>query len=803
MTTAPTETSRNAWRLDTPGPTAGWSVRPGDPDKLFMVSTDTHANEPGGFLADYIEPGFADRLPRLETRDDGSQWTISEGTRPQLIRPAKPTDTVQTQQSFEKKEHNRHWSSRMEEEDLRRNTTGRSIEGRLEDQAADGVDVELLFPNKGLYVWATPDPVFADAMCRAYNRWSHDWHDGAGTWHDGRTRPFACIATGDPTLAMATAHQAAEMGFVGLCLGNSPVFGEKRWGNLEYNDESFEPFWSLCEELGLPLTFHVSTGRDPRAVGGEGGAIINYVCHSMHTTTEPLVQMIGSGVFERHPALQAGLVESGIGFVPWLLESMDHAYRAHHFWVRPVTPRSPPPTSASTASPPSRKTRWASSRPRPTAWSTTTCGPTTTPTTRAPGRIQPRRSNAKWPDWPPNRSPRSSAAMPSGSSLSDAEPGRGRRRRRVDVPQTGRGPPHRVPVGHHRHPGRPRRRRSRTVRRQRTRLLPRPQRTGPPQRGLGLGDLDFTAQTFGGGGNGAGAAVTIADAAISAGYADCIVVFRALAQGQFGRYGRAGRARAVRGVDAYCTPYGVSTPAQILAMQTTRWMHDHGVTRDALWEVAHASNAHAQHNPAALQHGKPLTREMYDEARMIASPFGLYDCCPEHDGAAAIVITTAERARDLAPTPASILAGAHGLDHRDGVGAFGEANFPPPTTAGLPSHCGRGPGVGPADVPVAQFYENFTGPVLMAIAEMGFCAPDEIDEFVADGNILAPDGRLPINTSGGNFGEAYIHGLGNVIEAVRQIRGDSTCQVDDVDLSLSVSGPGYAPGSAVLFGRLP
>ena len=91
----------------------------------------------------------------------------------------------------------------------------------------------------------------------------------------------------------------------------------------------------------MPVTFHVSTGRDPRAVGGNGGAIINYVCHSMETTIEPLVQLITSGVFERHPLMQAGLVEIGIGFVPWLLETMDYAYKAHHFWVRPVIPELP------------------------------------------------------------------------------------------------------------------------------------------------------------------------------------------------------------------------------------------------------------------------------------------------------------------------------------------------------------------------------------------------------------------------------------------------------------------------------
>jgi acetyl-CoA acetyltransferase len=318
---------------------------------------------------------------------------------------------------------------------------------------------------------------------------------------------------------------------------------------------------------------------------------------------------------------------------------------------------------------------------------------------------------------------------------------------------------------------------------------------------LGTGDLAFTAQTFGGGGNGAGAAVTIADAAISAGYAECIVVFRALAQGQFHRYGQSGRARRSRGNAAFTVPYGISTPAQICAMQTQRFMHEHGVVQDSLAEIVLAAYEHAQRNPRAIRYGQPLTREEYHASRWIAEPLHLYDCCPENDGAAAMVITTRERARDLRREPVAIVAGAHGLEHRDGVGAFGERTFPTAHHRHVGRQLWARAGVGPDDIPVAQFYENFTGPVLMAIAEMGFCEPDELNDFVADGNIRWPHGRLPINTSGGNLGEGYIHGFGNLIEAVRQVRGESTCQVPSVELSLSVSGPGYAPGSAVLFGK--
>jgi acetyl-CoA acetyltransferase len=319
---------------------------------------------------------------------------------------------------------------------------------------------------------------------------------------------------------------------------------------------------------------------------------------------------------------------------------------------------------------------------------------------------------------------------------------------------------------------------------------------------LGTGDLDFTAQTFGGGGNGAGAAVTLADAAITAGYAECVVAFRSLAQGQFTRYGQAGRMRRSTGVFAYTAPYGMLTPAQTTAMQTMRFMHEHGVTQDSLAEIALACYAHAQHNPRAIRYGTPLTREEYHASRWISEPFHLYDCCPENDGAAAIVVTTAERARDLRKPGVAIVAAAHGLEHRDGVGAFNEANFPTAHHRHVGKRIWERAGVTPADVPVAQFYENFTGPVLMAITEMGFCAPEELNDFVADGNIQWPNGRLPINTAGGNLGEAYIHGFGNVVEAVRQIRGDSTCQVEGAELSLSVSGPNYAPGSAVLFGKV-
>jgi predicted TIM-barrel fold metal-dependent hydrolase len=327
----PDLTPYNLWRRETPGD-AGWvrSARPGAKNKYFMFSADCHAVEPATYL-DGIEAEYKPRLPHSETHEDGSQWLITEGNRPQRVRG--PAGAAQHDKEGTKPSAMA--MSALDEEDTLRNSSGRTVAERVADNAADGVDSELMFPNRGLLCWATPDPVFAMAMCRQWNRWAHDFCGEHMQGSSPRIVPAASIAAGDQDGAIKEIRWAADHGFRAVCLGNSVIYGRKVYGELEYNNPSFEPMWSLLEETGLVATFHVSTGRDPRAVGGNGGAIINYACHSMETTIEPLVQMIASGVFERHPNLHAGLVESGIGFVPWLMETLDHAHKAHHFWVRP------------------------------------------------------------------------------------------------------------------------------------------------------------------------------------------------------------------------------------------------------------------------------------------------------------------------------------------------------------------------------------------------------------------------------------------------------------------------------------
>jgi predicted TIM-barrel fold metal-dependent hydrolase len=175
-------------------------------------------------------------------------------------------------------------------------------------------------------------------MCRAWNRWALETFAPFD-----RFLPMAMIAPGIVEEAIAEVQWAAAAGFRGFLIPNRPIFNrlsEPR-NRLEYADSRFEALWAAIAETGLPMTLHVSTGEDPRTVKGNGGAITNFVCHSMITTIEPLVQMISSGVFERHPTLRLGTIESGIGWLPWLLQQMDYGYRAHHMWVRPVIPNEP------------------------------------------------------------------------------------------------------------------------------------------------------------------------------------------------------------------------------------------------------------------------------------------------------------------------------------------------------------------------------------------------------------------------------------------------------------------------------
>ena len=305
----------NRWRLETPG-NSGWprSARPGAANKYLMISADCHANEPATLWAERIDKQYRERVPRVVTDDKGVQWRVSEGHRPDRLR-----------------------LSDLEGEDQTRAKAGADPQDRLRDHALDGIDGEAIFPNKGLSMWATPDPVFAQAQCRVWNEWA--W-ETFGPYVD-RLSPAAALATGDLEGSIKEVQRVAKQGFRFLTLPCKPIWGGHDVEHPNYNLPTFDPLWAAIQDADLGITFHVSTGRDPRAARGNGGAVINYVSHSLAPTIEPVANLCASGVLERFPRLRFATIEAGIGWIPWMLGAMDEAYLKHHFWVRPKLEKLP------------------------------------------------------------------------------------------------------------------------------------------------------------------------------------------------------------------------------------------------------------------------------------------------------------------------------------------------------------------------------------------------------------------------------------------------------------------------------
>jgi len=317
-------------------------------------------------------------------------------------------------------------------------------------------------------------------------------------------------------------------------------------------------------------------------------------------------------------------------------------------------------------------------------------------------------------------------------------------------------------------------------------------------RNLGIENLRFFAEV-GYGGGGACATVGLAAMAIAAGRAKVVVCWRARNRGSGGRPWAATGHR-MGGDEQFWAPFGLLRPADQIAMLTRRHMHEYGTTSQQLGAVAVACRKHAQRNPNA-QMQKPMTMADYEAARMVSEPLRLFDCCLESDGSVALVVTSAERARDLKQKPAQVLAVSQGTgpDHVVMTNYYKKNFLETPSTYAARDLFAQA-GVAPADVDCAQFYDAFSPLVILSLEEYGFCAPGEGGRFVENGRIEWPNGELPVNTSGGSLSEAYVHGMNLIAEATRQVRGTSTSQVAGVELSLVTSGAGV-PTSAMILAR--
>ena len=310
----------NAWRQDAPGH-LGWgrSPWPNSANKYLMISSDMHLNEPSGIFleSDCIPEKLKELLPRVETDEQGQRWVVTPGV-------------GKTKLNFHEGEG--------EPEDQERAKASRTPDQVVADMDRDGIDIQVAYPNRGLLIFATPNRDLMYAMATAYNVWVEDTYSVV----KDRVIPMAMLPTVDLERTLGELDRIGRSGFFrGVSIPNKPVYGAGDVSDANYNLPGFDPLWAKLQDMDLTITFHVSTGKDPRGARGNGGAVINYAHHCLSMSVEPLTNMCASGLLERFPKLRFATIESGIGWVPFVLQAMDEAFLKHHMWVRPKLDRLP------------------------------------------------------------------------------------------------------------------------------------------------------------------------------------------------------------------------------------------------------------------------------------------------------------------------------------------------------------------------------------------------------------------------------------------------------------------------------
>ena len=319
-------------------------------------------------------------------------------------------------------------------------------------------------------------------------------------------------------------------------------------------------------------------------------------------------------------------------------------------------------------------------------------------------------------------------------------------------------------------------------------------------RNLAIPELRFFSEVAYGGGGGPLGSVLLAAMAVATGQAKAVVAFRAMNERSgrgTARFGQASSAAGAAGASSYMSPYGLFSPAQMVAMAARRHMHLYGTRSEDFAEIALTCRHHANLNPDAIMHGREMTLDDHQNSRMISTPLRLFDCCLETDGGAAIIVTSAERAQDLRKPPVYIASGGLGGGSWNNRFMVRDLESPESEATVIGKRIFADAGISHADIDVLFIYDHFTPLVLMAPEEYGFCQRGEGRDFVAKGRLRWPDGALPLNTSGGNLSEGYIHGMQNTIEAVRQLRDVARCQVPDANYAF-VSAGNAVPTSAMI-----
>ena len=319
---------------------------------------------------------------------------------------------------------------------------------------------------------------------------------------------------------------------------------------------------------------------------------------------------------------------------------------------------------------------------------------------------------------------------------------------------------------------------------------------------LGIPEIRYTASLTGTGGGSAGA-IGLAASAVVSGMADVVVCVGGMQQ-DVQRYGTYALGYAPDPESAFFHSAGLVGPGHMFALLARRHMHEFGTTREQFAEVALSNRINAMSNPEAVIR-KPLTLDDYLAAPMLSDPHCLYDFCLETDGAVAVVVTSAERAKDLAQPPVTIRACEHG-GARDWGRALYWMNMPDELFASsghqsIAQRLYQAADVTPDDIDVAQFYDHFTSQVIMQLEDYGFCERGEGGPFVQSGAIRLDGGSIPINTDGGQLSAGYVWGMTQVREAVQQLRGTAVNQVPDATMALVTGGPSSLPVSGLILER--
>jgi acetyl-CoA acetyltransferase/uncharacterized OB-fold protein len=297
-------------------------------------------------------------------------------------------------------------------------------------------------------------------------------------------------------------------------------------------------------------------------------------------------------------------------------------------------------------------------------------------------------------------------------------------------------------------------------------------------------------------------AIVAAMLAVASGLCRHVLCYRTLWESSYAALVRAGRwdqpAARATGMTEFLAPFGAMSAANWIAVQASHYFHRYGGDRTTLGWIAVNARANAARNPEAV-YREPFTIDDYLAARLVTTPFGLYDCDVPVDGAVAVIVSAIETAADRPRPP--VLVEAVGTQILERLSWDQDTLSHEPQTKGPSRHLWSRTALRPDDVDVALLYDGFTFNAVTWLESLGFCEPGGARDFIDSGRGIALDGRLPVNPHGGQLSAGRLHGFGHVREAMLQLRGEAAGrQVPDAQIAVVTTGGG-APGGALLLRR--